>query len=179
MDKNRKTAFAVGVLILLAYSLLGTGDPNAKLMGMTLEIVSGISVVAISVLMFPLFLPYNKSLSLWYIALKSIEGGLMIIAGMLFLSHNTLFLEIRDGIYVVHGYIFAIPAMIFYYLMYQSKLIPQWISIWGFIATILLVSVNLLEVAGYSSKFFILLYLPIVLNEVFLAAWLMSKGFTK
>jgi hypothetical protein len=176
MNSNRKTAIIVGVLILLAYSLLGSGNPDAKILGMFLEVISGLAVIVIAVLMFSLFRPYNKKVSFWYIVFRSIEGGLMIIAGILFLSHSTLLLEIRDGIYVGHAYIFAVAALIFYYLLYQSKLIPRWISVWGIIAAILLILVNLLEVMGIIPALMIL-YLPIILNEIVLAIWLMVKGF--
>ncbi len=176
MNKKRKIAVIVGVLILVAYSILGTNNPNAKVRGMSLEVISGLAVIAIAVLMFPLLKPYGKKLLLWYLGLKGIEGILMIIAGVLFFIHPPSLLELRDQIYLVHGYIFAVPALIFYYLLYQSKLIPRWLSIWGMVASILLVIVNLLELMGAIPKIEIL-YLPIVLNEVVLAVWLMAKGF--
>ena len=176
MNTNRKTAIIVGVLILLAYSLLGSDIPNAKVLGMFLEVISGLAVIAIAILMYPLFRPYNKTVSIWYLVFRGIEGGLMIIAGILFLSHSALLLEIRDGIYVGHAYIFAVAALIFYFLLYQSNLVPRWISVWGVIAAILLILVNLLEVMGIVPGSMIL-YLPIILNEIVLAIWLMVKGF--
>ena len=100
----------------------------------------------------------------------------MIIAGILFLSHSPLLLGIRDGIYAVHGYIFGVAALIFYYLLYQSNLVPHWLSVWGFIAAILLILANLLEATGLASELMIL-YLPIILNELVLAIWLLVKGF--
>ena len=99
----------------------------------------------------------------------------MIIAGIMFLS--PLLLGARDWIYMVHTYIFILSALLFYYLLYRSKLIPRFISVWGVIAIILLLMVNLLEITGYSHPMLIYLYLPIVSNEVFLAVWLMVKGF--
>ena len=176
MNANRKTAMIVGVLILVAYSVLGSGNPEAKILGMFLEAISGLAVIAIAVLMFPLFKPYNKRASFWYIVSRSIEGGLLVVTGVLFLSHNPLLLEIYDGIHAGHGYIFAIAALIFYYLLYQSELIPRWISVWGVIAAILVILANLLEVTGIASGLMIL-YLPIILNELVLAIWLMVKGF--
>jgi len=176
MNTHRKTAIIVGVLILLAYSSLGSAILESKIIGMFLEAISGLAVITIAVLMFPLFKPYNERASFWYIVIRSIEGGLMIIAGILLLSHSTLLLEIRDGIYVGHGYIFAVAALIFYYLLYQSKLIPRWISVWGVVAAILLILVNLLELMAITSALMIL-YLPIILNEIVLAIWLIVKGF--
>jgi hypothetical protein len=176
IDSKRKTSIIVGVLILVAYSLLGSGNPEAKTLGMVLEVISGLAVITIAVLMFPLFKPYNKKASFWYIVLRSIEGGLLVVTGILFLSHNTRLLELYVGIHTGHAYIFAIAALIFYYLLYQSKLIPRWISVWGVIAAILLILVSLLEVTGIISELMIL-KLPIVLNELVLAIWLMVKGF--
>lgn len=176
MDKNRKTAIIVGILILVAYSILGTNNPNAKILGMFLEVVSGLAVIGIATLMLSLLKPFGKKISLWYLALKCVEGILMIIAGVLFFIHTSSLLELRDQIYLVHGYIFAIPALMFYYLLFKSKLIPRWLSVWGFVASILLVLVNLLELMGIIPGLEIL-YLPIVLNEFVLALWLIFKGF--
>jgi len=176
MNTHRRTAIIVGVLILVAYSVIGSGNPEAKVLGTVLEVISGLSVITIAVLMLPLFKPYNKQGTFWYIISRSIEGGLLVVTGFLFLSYNTRLLELHTGIHAVHGYIFAIAAMIFYYLLYQSKLIPRWISVWGGIAAILLILVNLLEVAGIISGLMIL-KLPIILNELVLALWLIFKGF--
>jgi hypothetical protein len=176
MNKYRKTSIIVGVLILVAYSVIGSGNPEAKVLGMVLEVISGLAVITIAVLMFPLFKPYNKKASFWYIFFRSIEGGLLVVTGILFLSQNTRLLEIYAGIHAGHAYIFAMAAMIFYYLLYQSKLIPRWISGWGVIAAILLILVNLLEVTSIIPELMIL-YLPIILNELVLAIWLLVKGF--
>ena len=175
-NTHRKTAVIVGVLMLVAYSVIGSGNPEAKILGMLLEAISGLAVITIAVLMFQIFKPYNKKVSFWYIILRSLEGGLLVVTGILFLSHNTLLLEIYDGIHAGHGYLFAIAALIFNYLLYQSKLIPRWISVWGVIAAILLILVNLLEVTGIIPEL-IILKLPIVLNELVLAIWLLVKGF--
>ncbi len=176
MDSNRKISIIVGILILVAYSILGSNNPNEKMLGMFFEVTSGLSVIVIAVLMFPFLRPFGEKLSLCYLALKGVEGILMLIAGVLFFIHTASFLDLRDKIYLLHGYIFAVPAMIFYYLLYKSKLIPRWLSAWGGVASILLVIVNLMELLGVISGLEIL-YLPIVLNEIVLAIWLMLKGF--
>lgn len=176
LNKHRKTAIIVWVLIILAYAVIGTWNPDQKWIAMSLEIISWVSVIAIAILMFPLLKPYGKKLSLSYLILKGIEGMLMIIAWVLFFIHSEWLLELRDEIYLVHGYIFAVPALIFYYLLYKSKLVPRWLSIWWFIASIILIIVNLLEVIGIIPMIEIL-YLPIVLNELILAIWLIVKWF--
>ena len=174
--RNKKVSITVGILILVAYSILGTNNPNAKVLSMSLEIISGLAVIGIAILMFPFLKHYGKKSSQSYLALKSIEGILMIIAGVLFFLHTPSLLALRDQIYLIHGYIFAIPALLFYFLLYQSKLIPRWLSIWGSIASVLLIIVNLLELMKIIPALEVL-YLPIVLNEIVLALWLITKGF--
>ncbi len=178
MDTNRKTAIAVGVLILLAYAILGTGNPDAKWVGMLCEVVSGLAVIGIAWLMAPLLLPYGKQATFWYAALKGLEGVLMLVGGVFFLIHTPDLLAVRDSIYLVHGYIFAVPALIFYYLLYRAGLVPRWLSVWGAIAALILVAVNLLEVLNIVPGMEIL-YLPIVSNEAVLALWLIFKGFNR
>ena len=176
MNHDRKTAVIVGILILAAYSILGTNNHNTKMLSMFLELISGLAVISIAVLMFPYLKPYGKTLSLWYLGLKYIEGTITIIAGALFFIHSQALLALRDQLYLVHAYIFAVPALLFYYLLYQSRLIPRWLSVWGVVASLLLLVVNVLELMNAISKMEIL-YLPIVLNEVVLALWLITKGF--
>jgi len=178
MDSNRKNAIKVGVLILLAYSMLGGGNPDAKILGMFLEAISGAAVIGISIIMFPLFKPYNKKISRWYIVTKVIEGSLMIITGVLFLSNNTQLLAVREGIWVGHTYVFIAGAFVFNYLLYISKLIPKWLSVWGIIGSILLLIGNILELTQISPPLMIL-YLPMITSEVVQALWLIVKGFNE
>lgn len=176
MNKNRKNAIIAGALILFAYAVLASSVIESKVIVMISEALSGFAVIGISVIMFPLFKPYNKNLSLGYIVFRIIEGALMVIAGILFLSSNALLLEVRDGIYIVHTYIFIIAALLFYYLLFKSKLIPRWLSVWGIIASILLLAVNLLKVTNIITPLMIL-YLPIILNEAVVAVLFIVKGF--
>ena len=175
---QRKKAIIVGVLILLAYSMLGSGNPDAKVLGMFLEVISGAAVIGISIIMFPFFKPFNNKISLVYIIFRIMEDSLMIITGILFLSNNIQFLEIRDGIWTGHAYVFIAGAFVFYYLLYLSKLIPTWLSGWGIIATVLLLIANLLELANVIPSIMIL-YLPTIACEVILAIWLIVKGFNQ
>ncbi|WP_105615455.1 DUF4386 domain-containing protein [Vallitalea okinawensis] len=179
MKKKRKTSIIVGVLILIAYCVLASTLIESKILVMLFEVISGIAVIGISVLMFPIFKPYNNRVTVSYLLLKIIEGSLMIIAGILFLASNDVLFGMRDSVYTSHTYIFIISAYMFYYLLYKSKIIPRWISVWGVIAVILLLIVNLMELTNNIIPMLILGigYSQIMLNEVFLAIWLMVKGF--
>jgi hypothetical protein len=178
MESNRKNAILVGVFILLAYSMLGSGNPDAKMLGMFLEAISGAAVIGIPIIMFPLFKTYNEKISLGYFILRFIEGLIMIITGVLFLSNNTQFLAIRDGLWAGHAWVFIAGALVFNYLLYISNLIPKWLSGWGVIGSILLLIVALLELANII-PLMLITRLPIIANEVVEALWFIVKGFNQ
>ncbi len=177
MNSNRKTAILVGVLILTAYGVLVSLFTESLKIIVLFEAMSGVAVIAIAVLMFPIFKPWNKRITIGYLVVKVLEGGLMIIAGILILSNSSLLLGIRDLINVSHAYFFIAASMLLYYLLYQSKIIPRFISIWGVVALISLLIGNLLEVMGNTNPMIKLFYPLIMLNEIFLAIWLISRGF--
>jgi hypothetical protein len=59
--------------------------------------------------------------------------------------------------------------------MYQSKLIPRLISSWGLVGGIFIIAMGLLSMFGHSVFY---LAIPLVLNEIVLALWLIAKGFS-
>lgn len=176
-NTHRATAIIVGMLILAAYSVIGSGNPEAKILGMVLEVISGVAVIVIAVLMYQIFKPHYPKYSIWYMLFRILEGGLLVVTGILFLSDNNVILSVYDAIHVGHGFIFVIAALLFNYLLYQTKIVPRWLSVFGIVATIMLLVVNLLEITGVVSELMIL-KLPIFLNEIILALWLIVKGFT-
>ena len=179
MNKDRKNAIIVGVLIIFAYAVLASSVIDSKIVIMISQVLSGLAVIGIAIIMYPLFKSYGKKVSFLYIVGRSIEGGLMIIAGILFLISSTL--TLYDLIYLVHTYIFIISALMFYYLLFKSKLIPKFLSIWGIIASILLLIPNLLELTGNTVPMLISIigFAPIILNEMVLAILLITKGFNE
>ena len=73
------------------------------------------------------------------------------------------------------GLAFAISALILNYLLYQSKLIPRWLSGWGFVGAALVLANFLLEF--FSIDPVEILFLPIAVQEMVFAVWLIVKGF--
>jgi hypothetical protein len=75
------------------------------------------------------------------------------------------------------GIFFSLSALLLYYLLYQSRLVPRFISIWGLVAVALVMTWNLLELSGIHVSTGMVFGLPIILNELLLAIWLIVKGF--
>ena len=169
------------------------------IIGVLLELTNGIAVVSIAVLMFPIFKKHDEALALGYVALRIIEAVIIIAAvisplTLIALSQQYLtagaseaafFQSLANSFLVVRAHLvglllaifFSLGALLFYYLLYQSKLVPRFISVWGFIAVVLVLIWNLLEAFGISISWGMVLALPIILNEIFLGIWLIGKGF--
>ena len=75
---------------------------------------------------------------------------------------------------------FTIGALMYYAVFYQSQLVPRWLSGWGIVAAVSSLACALLTIFGVLVPFstvFILMQLPIGLQEMVLAVWLIVKGF--
>ncbi len=160
-DKQRATA--TGVLILLAYSMLTYTITGSKPLGVITDIASGLAVIGIPLLMWPVFRPH-KALNIAYMAARFAEGGL-IIGGIFILSPA---LEpYRNGIYeYIHIYFFITGALFFYALLYRTRAMPQFISAWGGLATLALLLVTVIKLFGMQYAPLDALVIPLVLNEV-------------
>ncbi len=117
MNTNRKIAIVVGVLILAAYGVLASLFTESLFIIILLESLSGVAVIVIAVLMFPILKSFNKRITTGYLIAKAIEGGLMIIAGFLLISKSTVLLDIRDLIGISHAYFFIPASMLLYYIL--------------------------------------------------------------
>lgn len=175
---NKTRAILTGIFILTAYSMLASLITQSKTMVMLADVISGLAVIGIAVLMFPLFKHSNKAISVGYLVFKYAEGILMIVGGLLFLS--TPLQYTRDIIYEgLHIYVFIISAFMFYYLLYETKLVPNFISIWGALGTFFLMLTTILKLINIQYLLIDYLLILIITNEIFLAIWLMTKGFNK
>jgi len=167
--------------------------------GVLLQFVNDAAVIGIAVLLYSFLKRYGESLSLWYVGLKIIEAGAYVVARVMTLSLITVsekyaaagaadapdFEAVRSvllgGIYwagQMGTAAFVLGGFAMYGLLYRSSLVPRFISVWGLIAVVLLIAANL-AAPDPSGDFqpAMLLFLPMVLNELFLAVWLIAKGF--
>ena len=172
-------------------------NENQVLIGVLLELTWAASAVGITVLMFPILKKHNESLALGYVGARIFEGfiatvgaisGLLLITlsqefvnavapdATYFQALGALLLAARDWAWWIGPMlVFALSALIFNYLLYQSKLIPRWLSVWGLIGGTLLLAEGLLGMFDLTISAY--LAAPIGVQEMVLAAWLIIKGF--
>jgi hypothetical protein len=72
---------------------------------------------------------------------------------------------------------FCTGALLYYALFYRSRLVPRWLSGWGIAAVLSMMTACLLALfRDHSVTGYTLLILPIGVQEMVLAAWLLVKG---
>ena len=161
MNLERKKAFFAGLLILVAYAVLASLLLESKILVVLLESFSGIAVIVIAILVYPYVKSWNHKTTMAYLIAKIIEGVLLIIAAVLFLSKSVSLLGIRELIIVSHAYFFIAASALLYYLLYISKLVPRYISIWGLVALLSLLIGNLMEISGITHPLVMAFYLNV------------------
>ena len=171
-------------------------DPNPVKLGALLVLVMGLALAMVPVMMFPILKKQNEALAVGYVVFRgALETALYIAGALSWLlllivarqysgsSHSAdsqvsilgdLLLEAGDPITAVRDIVFSLGALAFYYLLYKAKLIPRWLSGWGIAGTIGYLAAGVIAV--FSTELVILL-LPLALQEMVMAVWLIAKGF--
>jgi len=182
--------------------LIGVPASEARLVvGALFVLTMGLALAMVPVVMFPILRRHNEALALGYVVFR---GGLEAVAYLAiatswlllvplsqvyvqagasdasnFQALGTLLLEARE-IGSIQAIVFCLGALIFYYLLYQTKLVPRWLSGWGLIAIVPYLAAGLLAMLGIISALspiYAVLDLPLALQEMVLAVWLIVKGF--
>jgi hypothetical protein len=77
---------------------------------------------------------------------------------------------------------FSLGALMFYSLLFQTRLIPRWLSVWGWIAIAMHLATAFLGMFGLAavstdSPITLVLNTPIFFQEMVMAVWMIAKGF--
>lgn len=172
---DRDRARLAGLFILTAYLMLLSALVDAGWFVMLVDAASGASVVAIAVLLYPVLRPWGPGMAVGYLGARIVEGSLMVLAGLFALIGAG---DARDAIYdTVHVVPFIIGAALLYLLLYRSALVPRFIAVWGLVATGFLTLVTVLGWFDISNDVLSGTLVLMITNEVFLACWLIVKGF--
>lgn len=73
-------------------------------------------------------------------------------------------------------------SLLLYTILLKSKLIPIWLSVWGLLATVLTIVSSYLimfSLINVITQTYIILNIPMALQEITFAFWLIIKGFNK
>ena len=176
--------------------------PNriSAVIGMLIEFSCILSIALIPVFAYPVLRKHSETLALAYIVFRLFEAVLFVLVDItklslikvsqLYLAAESSTAAMIESIgatiqgwnewaWVFYVLIFGFGALIFYVALYQSKLLPRWISIWGLIAIVMMMTSALLAMFGVElpDAIFGLLVVPIGVQEMVMAVWLIVKGF--
>jgi hypothetical protein len=168
--------FMIGSNLIKSFLADEIQSKSTLILGVILEIICGVAVAGIGVLMLPILKMFNKRLAFGYVIFRVIECVIIIIGGIYLLSVLKLMWNYEMIVFVFT----ALGGLLFSYLLYQSKIIPRYLSglgILGYAMLFLGVVLNMLDIFNINDGLGILIYLPGGLFELFLPIWLFIKGF--
>jgi len=179
-----------------------SANANQLILGAFFQFVMAVACAGIGVSLYPIIKKYYVGLAMGVVASRVIESVLQIVAFIILLLLVTLsnefvkagaqpssFFETAGSLLKAGNFWFnqmaailawSIGALMYYYVFYKTKLIPRWLSGWGIVGIILVVVVSMLlmfRVITPMSQIQIVLSIPIALQELVLALWLIFKGF--
>lgn len=196
---------ASSITVVIMTPMLGAPDVLAKIaanesqvmMAALLMLVDVVCVVGIGIVLYPILKRHIETLALGYAAARAIEGVLFTayVVGILalvplsqefvkagapdashFQTSGTVIVAAADWSFTFGLRLaFGLSALLLNYSLYRTRLVPRWLSGWGFVGAILIFALLLTEFFGLTvsegSDFII------AVQEMVFAGWLIVKGF--
>lgn len=186
----------------LDYLIIFSANENQVILRALLMTLMAFACAGIAISLFPILKKYNEGLALGSVGFRIVEGSLAIICAVIlimqliisqefvkagapassyFQTIGAVLMEVRYWVRDVPMLLaWCIGAWMYYYIFYQTKLIPRWLSVWGLVGIALTIISSILvlfHIIGNFSSILGILNIPILLQEMVLAGWLIVKGF--
>ena len=169
-----------------------------------IEFVWAASAAGIAVALYPVLRRHNPALALGAVAARIVDGVLVLVGtlGLLvlltlskdylaagspdassWLASGNMLLGLREW---MGGFLMSLPfalgALMYYYVLYRARLVPRWLSGWGLVGAGLCLVATVY--AGFTQELGFttvnnVLNIPIGVQEMVLAVWLIAKGFSR
>lgn len=158
--------------------------------------------IGFALVLYPILRKYSKSLAIGFVSFRIIAGvfqivGVIALPIFIVLSQNFSESTASDLLYFqTFGEVLKLGRdlanhvgvmlatglgnLILFYILFKTKLIPRWLSSWGIIGNTLAMLASFLilfQLIDVITPQFIVLTIPLVLQEIVLAIWLIVKGF--
>ncbi len=191
------------VAIIFMFPLLGeTIDPivvaenqGSMAISMVCWMILAASVAGIGIYMYPVLKESNKTLAASYGIFRILETVFILIAIIYIMdivalsqdyvssgTDTALFVAQSSELMGHYDLAFRIGTMIFlglgglviYYQVHRAGLVPRWLAGWGFIGAAMVFVYGVATFFGYDPA---IMSLPIAVQEMVFAVWLIAKGF--
>jgi hypothetical protein len=172
---------------------------NQLAVGALLYIVAFFASAGIAIAMYPVMKESNAGLAIGSVVFRALEAVFYLVGLLCLLSLpslgqqfttagaadrtslqaiGALLVNVHDHAALLGVFAFCLGAFMYYYLFFHSRLIPRWLSGFGIVAIILMMTACVLSLfSGNRITSYIPLAFPIFLQEMVLAVWLIVKGF--
>jgi hypothetical protein len=179
-----------------------SANGNSLMTGVVLAVIGAAASASIAISLYPVLRKYRPGLALGAVAFRLVEGILYVVGAIALVSLLTLSQQFviagapqsshfqTLGILLLSQYhwvsfaaaplFFSLGALLYYFIFYQIKLIPRWLSDWGIVGASLCIMSSLLVMINVIVPFSttqVVLDLAIGVQEMALAVWLIVKGF--
>ena len=185
---------------LAGVDMLGLAAANSSRLtgGAFLTLMMGISLVAMTVFLYPVIRKASKELAMGMVLFRGALEGIFYFASTLNIltlvavgneyiatgADSAVLQSIGNVLYQfenlkapVSSIIFLIGATCIYLTFYRTRLIPRWLSVWGFIAVVTSMAAALLNFFHMDTGIGFYLEMVMFPQEFVMAVWLIVKGF--
>ncbi|HYO20304.1 MAG TPA: DUF4386 domain-containing protein [Dermatophilaceae bacterium] len=179
-------------------------NDNAVVLTALIEFVAAASCAGIAIALYPVLRRYGPAMAFGAAAARVVEAALVLVSTLSLLALLSLAQESVDAgvtdtvvtdasvqvLLAVREWLpnflillpFLLGAGLYYVLMYRSRIVPRWLSVWGLLAVAL--SLVATVYSGFTQDFGMATFstalnAPIGLQEMVLAVWLIAKGFNR
>jgi hypothetical protein len=164
-------------------------QPDQVAIGALLVLLAGFALAMVPVVFWPVGRRYNETLAMGYVVFRgAIETVIYVVGALGWLLLIPLSTQpdmaplaglVRTADPVIWEQVgvipFALGALMFYVLLYRSRLVPRWLSAWGLVGAVLYIVPAIGSMFGLSAG---VLMAPLAVQEMVMAAWLIAKGFS-
>lgn len=183
------------------YLTEAAANANQVIIGACCQFVMALTYVGFAILLYPTIKRFGSSLSTGFLSMRIIAATLVIVGTILLPSilslsqHYTasspsnapafetvgdILKSTRDQInHVFMILILCIGNFMLYILLLKSKLIPRWLSVWGFVGNVFSAFSSVLvlfQVVEIITMEYLFLNVLTAVQELVLAVWLIGKG---
>jgi hypothetical protein len=173
---------------------------NRMSFGGLLELVAAGTSAGIAISLYPVLRRWSAELALGSVVFRTMEGVLYTAGAVCLLSLTGVgqqytraatadrawlraigdsLLGMREEAVLAGVFAFTVGAFMYYFAFYRSRLVPRWLSGWGIAAVLLLLIACLSALFSRSPvTSYTILILPIAVQEMVLAVWLLARGFS-
>jgi hypothetical protein len=168
--------------------------------GVLLQLVAAGASVGIAIALYPVLKQWGPAQALASVVFRTLEAAMYAISAvslmaLLPLGHQfagsavteraslaalgEVLLGVREAAAVAGVLAFIVGALLYYWLLYRSNLVPRWLSGGGIAALFLMMAACQLALFNQTPvTSYVILAAPIGVQEMVLALWLIVRGFS-